>query len=108
MAEIVFFFVFCIPAMLGLAEILHTVKMLIITPKSQSNKAFVLVPENDDFEDQIINLAEQIKWNGKKYTERVIVLETLLSDENKVKCCALAKKFGFEICSKSDLTEIFF
>lgn len=108
MAEAVFFLIFCIPAVLGLAEIIYTVKMLILKPKIKGNKILVLVPRNEDFEEQILNLAEQVKWNGKKYAQRVVILETPLNDENKHKCNELANQFGFEICSKEELTDIFF
>lgn len=108
MAEIVFIFIFTIPAILGLAEILHTVKILLFSSRKSQNATLIIVPDNDNFSKQLIYAAEQYRWHGDKYAKKIVVLDYLLDEENKRECIALARKFDFEICSKTELAEKFF
>lgn len=108
MAEVIFILVFSIPAILGLAEILHTVKLLLVYPKRKGNKILVIVPDDENFVKQIMNVAEQGRWHGSHYAEKIVVLDTLLSEENKKECALLARKLNLEVCSKAELTEKFF
>lgn len=108
MAEIILLLIFCIPAILGMAEILHIVKVWLISPSCADNRIIVEVPRDENFHQQIIKTAEQVRWNGKAYANRVIVLVTFLDDQNKKKCADLANKFGFKISEKYDLTDKIF
>ena len=108
MAEIVFIFIFTIPAILGLAEILHTVKVLLFSSNRCHNTTLIIVPEDDNFSKQLIYASEQYRWHGDSYAKKIVVLDYLLSEENKKECALLARNFNFQICSKTELTEMFF
>lgn len=108
MAESILFFIFCIPTILGLAEIIHTIKLLLISCKDYEGKNLVIVPDNENFQKMIIRTAERMRWQGKSYAERVIILDYLLNAENKNECCLLAQKFDLEICDKEQLLDLLF
>ena len=108
MAEIIFIFIFTIPAILGLAEILHTVRILFVSTHKIERSILIIVPNNENFSKQLIYTAEQYRWHGNRYAERIVVLDYLLNEENKQECALLARKFNFQICSKTELAEKFF
>lgn len=103
MAEIIFILLFAVPAILGLAEIIHTVKLWIVASGSPKKRVLVVIPDDKDFPEQILSSYEEIKWQGSKLAEKIVVVDTLLCEESKQECKALAKKLGIEICSNSEL-----
>lgn len=108
MAEIILLLVFSVPAILGLAEIIHSVKLFLISPKIRESGVLVILPDNDNFDRQILNAAEQRNWYGNRFANGIIILDSLLNEENKTECRKLADRLNFEICGKSDLADRIF
>ncbi len=103
MAEIILNLVFAIPAVLGLAEIIHSVKMWLLKPKNIGKRILVLIPNTEDFEKQILSAYEQLKWQGKKIADKVVVVDYLV--DQKEECKRLTEELGIEFCALSELTE---
>lgn len=105
MSETVIIFIFAIPAILGLAEILHIVKLFLLGGKTKIKSVLVVVPNNENYFKQLMNISEQKRWQGDKYAEKIIVLNTLLEKEKFFECRILAEKLGFEFCDKYELND---
>ena len=97
MAEIVFGIVLIFPAMLGLAEILHTLKMHLLSSPKRCERVLVVYPDDENFPRQIMKTAEERKWQGEKFAQRVLVSIKNISQENSQDVKDLALKYGFEI-----------
>ncbi len=106
MAEIVFILVFAFPAVLGMAELIHTAKLWLVSSRHNPKRVMIVVPDNNNFEKQIMGVYEDFKWQGSKYAQRIVVMDNLLNGENKKECAALAAKLGFEICSVVELEDL--
>lgn len=107
MAESLLFFIFLIPAVLGVAEILHAIKLTLLSGKKQSFGVLVISPEKESFCEQLLSAAEKFKWNGRRYAERIIVLDVLEDENIRNECISLAGKLGIEVCKKADLPKKF-
>lgn len=97
MAEIVFGIVLIFPAMLGLAEMLHTLKMHLLSSPKRCERVLVVYPDDENFPRQIMKTAEERKWQGEKFAQRVLVSIKNISEENAEEVMSLAEKYGFEI-----------
>ena len=97
MAEIVFGIVLIFPAMLGLAEMLHTLKMHLLSSPKRCERVLVVYPDDENFPRQIMKTAEERKWQGEKFAQRVLVSIKNISEENAEEVLSLAEKYGFEI-----------
>ena len=97
MAEIVFGIVLIFPAMLGLAEMLHTFKMHLLSSPKRCERVLVVYPDDENFPRQIMKTAEERKWQGEKFAQRVLVSIKNISEENAEEVMSLAEKYGFEI-----------
>ena len=97
MAEIVFGIILIFPAMLGLAEMLHTFKMHLLSSPKRCVRVLVVYPDDENFPRQIMKTAEERKWQGEKFAQRVLVSVKKISEENSQDVKDLALKYGFEI-----------
>ncbi len=105
MEQTVFILLFAIPAILGLAEIIHTCRLWLCSARRLKGKVVVVVARNDDFSCQLLGVAESFKWYGSSFAQRVIVLDDLLTEENRFECERLAKKLNLEMSCVKQLQE---
>ncbi len=108
MAEFVLVLILAFPAILGLAEMLHFFKKWILFSGDKGRKILILVPENKNFQRQMLSSFEDSKWQGEGLAKEIIVLDTCLSEENKEECRLLAEKLGFKLCDKLQLSSLEF
>ncbi len=106
MGEIIFFLVFAIPAVLGLAEIIHIIKMWFLSSGVGGKRVLVLVPDNENFTKQILSTYEQFRWHGNKLADKIIILDCLIDDENIEECKRITRKPGLEVCTLSQLSDM--
>lgn len=106
MAEIIFILIFAVPAILGLAEIIHTFKLWLVSSESGGKRVLILVPDNEGFAKQILGAYEELRWHGSKFAEKIVVLDDLLDDENKIECKAITDKLNLEISGLSELSDV--
>ena len=97
MAEIVFGIILIFPAMLGLAEMLHTFKMHLLSSPKRCERVLVVYPDDENFPRQIMKTAEERKWQGEKFAQRGLISVKNKSEENSQDVKDLALKYGFEI-----------
>lgn len=107
MAEIIVLICFSLLAILGLADLMHTVKLWILGNEKSCGKYLVLVPDDQNFIKTVLNASEEKKWQGRKYADEIIVVDCLLSDGNREECRRLSEKLEFKIYDKPKLAELF-
>jgi len=106
MAEIIFIVIFLIPAILGLAEIIHTVKLSLVSSDTKNNNNFVIaVLEDESFVGHILNVIQQQRWHGTDFAKEIILVNSNLKPENKKECKLLVSGEGIKICSWDDLID---
>ena len=103
MAEFVFFVILILPAALGLAEILHIVKRWLLSSGKNANKILFLIPDNDNFERQILSLLNEYKWQGNKLAEKIYIVSSKLDVDNRKECDLLAQKVGFKVLERENI-----
>ncbi len=106
MAEVIFILFFAFPAILGLAEMLHTVRLWFVAASKCGKKILVVIPDDDNFERQLTSVFEEGKWQGERLAHKIVVVNSFLTGPNQKECELLAEKFGFKICSKGGLCDI--
>ena len=94
MAEFVFFMALVLPAVLGLSEILHIIK--------KAEKILILIPDNDNFENQILSLSSEYRWQGNKLAEKIFVINSKLDEEYREECNLLVQKVGFKVLEENN------
>lgn len=105
MGELILFLIFLIPAMLGLAEIIHIFKTRI--RYSEASNSYMLVYLCGENPVEKLNYAlEQYFWLGRRYVGNIIAVATDLSEENYNTCRNIALKHEIIFCNENELAEI--
>lgn len=105
MGEIILFLVFLIPAMLGLAEIIHIFKTCLFYPKNIDSYMLVYL-SNENSAAKLNFVLEQYYWFGKKYFGNIIAIASDLNKENYDVCQNIAEKHGIIFCNENELDEV--
>ena len=108
MAEIFLLLLFSVPAIIGLAEIIHALKLLLISPSKTAYRILVIYPDNENFEGQLLHVSERRKWLGDGYADKIVVLSSALCRKNREECNGLASRLGFITADGQELLEDFF
>ena len=105
MGEIIFFALFTIPALLGVAELIHLIKVYIISPKNTAVKyLLIFLGKNSPYE-QLTTVAEEFFWRGKKYAQNIIAVNLDISDEDYIYCRSFCDKNNFIFCNVDEISE---
>ena len=94
MLEIIIILFLIIPAVLGMSEILHVMKMLILSPHTECNKYSLIVLENEDALFLLKKFFEENNWNGSKKNGKAIVVFKNLTGNIYEECKAVALNNG--------------
>ncbi len=89
-------------AMMGLAEFMHGLKLKLHVPKGRAATYSVLVLGGACPEQQIAYAAEQQRWLGHAYADRVVALDDALTGEQRSRCSAIAEREQVVLCGKKD------
>ncbi len=102
MTEFILLLLFLIPAMLGIAEILHIFKLYVLKPREPMISYKVVVLTDGTALAQLRFVAEQYIWSGKSGDD-VIIVNSLLNEENFKECKKIAQNNNFIYCSADEL-----
>ncbi len=102
MAKYVFLAVLIFLAILGLSEIIHTTKKMILSSLKSGKRIIVLVVSNEDFNREILNLYFDFKWLGNKLAQEIFVDNSNIGDENTEEFNVLIKKTGFKVLENTN------
>ena len=106
MAELIFFLVFLIPALLGVSEIIHLVRMSLFSLNGINSPYVVVWLKDDTAENQILSVCEQYSWSGKKYAQNIIAINSTLSDDKFEICKQMAEKNNIYFCTAEELVSV--
>lgn len=107
MLETILIILALIPAMLGLAELLHILKNFLLSPKKRPKKYLLVFLEKDFAIAQFSDALEQQAWFGKRYCDKVFAVFSTLSESELEACHRLANQNKAVLCSVTELSEYF-
>lgn len=83
-------------SIVGISEILHSLKMLIMRPKKPNNVHICFLNDIDGVLN-LIHSAEQMRWNGSNFASKIIAVDFTDNAENKEAYNLVSKKYNVEI-----------
>lgn len=89
--------------MLGLAELIHALRLLCIAPKKRALTYMVIYLNDDCAEQQLAHFLEQRAWLGSRYADFTIAIDSDLSEKNKQACHRLAENSDIIFCGSECL-----
>ncbi len=103
MGELIFFLIFSIPAIYGVAELIHILRGLIITPKAFASKYLILyLGENMPYQ-QLLSAFFEFSWYGKKYAQNIIAVDCGIHENDYDICLGFCKKNNLIFCNVGEL-----
>ena len=102
----IFFLTFLVPAMLGLAEIIHFAKVYIMLPRRRASKYLLVFLNDQNTLRQLWCLLEEYKWSGKKYAEKIIAVNMGLDEEDYNKALRVNNKDYLILCRFDELQKV--
>lgn len=104
---IFFFFVFLvIPAIIGVAEMLHSLKMAMLLPKDDCRNFSCVFLQEENAVIQLKLFSEEVKWSGSKKTKENFAVYEKLSPKVLEECILLANENDFRIVDLEEFNRI--
>ncbi len=104
MGELIFFVIFSIPAIYGVAELIHILRGFIIKPKVFAPKYIILFLGNNMAYEQLLSAFWEFSWYGKKYAQNIIAIDCGIKEEEYKTCFEFCKKNNFIFCNSAELS----
>lgn len=105
MGELIFILIFSIPAIFGLAELIHILRSYILTPKFFTPKySVIFLGKNMPYE-QLLSAHLEFAWYGKKYAQNIIAVDCGINDENYSVCMQFCRKNNLIFCKSEELSD---
>lgn len=73
-------------AIVGLSEMMHYLCRFILKPKTKPRTVLITYLTEADAEQQLLSVIEEMRWQGARYAESLIVVTNGLSEEKKILC----------------------
>ncbi len=89
----------------GLAEIIHTVRLYIYSPKKAALSYLVINLEPEYAESQLRYMGELYLWNGKRIASNVVAVNDRLDAAVKESCREIAEKYNIIYCSGKEICD---
>ncbi len=96
MVEIIFKLLVLVPAVLGVSEIIHLIKMAINSPSKKPKNYWVVMLEEGSAEQQLKYAILKHTWQNSEYKNLVVITNNVSGEELDV-CKELAQKYGIEL-----------
>lgn len=98
MIEIILISIIVIFTVLGICELIHTIRLFFIVPKRRYYNYSLLYLKKGKALKQLKFAIEQRKWFGDTYAEFIIAVYDELDDKELNFCSALAQRYDVVIC----------
>ena len=95
MVEIVLKLLVLFPAVLGVGEIIHFVKMKILSPKVKPKNYWLIVLNKGIAEEQLKYAILKYAWQNNDYGNLIVITKNISGSELE-NCRELAQKYGIE------------
>ena len=103
MTEIILSLTAATLCILGLTEVLHTLKQKMLFPKKYPKTRLIVYLDGENADLQLASIAEQYRWSGKGLAGEIVAVYSAISSESLENCRKLAEKHNIIICSEKDL-----
>ena len=90
-------------SMLGLAELLHGIKIRLTAPRHRALTYSVVFLSGDDPEEQLLFAVGQKMWLGSSYSDYIIAVNNGLDEKGDKACRYIAEKYGANYLTLSEL-----
>lgn len=90
-------------SMLGLAELLHGIKMRLTAPRHRALTYSVVLLSGDDPEDQLLFAVGQKMWLGNAYSDYIIAVNNGLDEKGDKACRFIAERYGVQYLTPIEL-----
>ena len=107
MAELILFTVLCVFALFGLGEIIHEIRLIFVSPKKRIRTVTLIYLEKGSAEQQLMFVSEQTAWLGRRYSDRIIAVDTGISQEERKSCERIAASYGITLADANEITVLF-
>lgn len=105
MPQLIFIIFLIIPAVLGLAEILHYLKLLILSPESRSDRFCLSVLNEENAVLELRAFCEDNNWSKNPARYRFVAVYSELSADALDECKIIAEKNGVTLLKSSELNK---
>ncbi len=105
MAETFFIIILIVPAVLGMAEILHLFKVYLLGYTRKGKKHSIVFLDNEDAVITLRAFCEEKNWYGKPVNNRFFAVYKGLSEEVFAECREIAEKNDIILLNIDDLTD---
>ena len=102
----VFFLFLILPAVLGVAEILHFLKLAMLSSDDKGYKFNCIFLDEDDAILKLKVFCEESNWNGKRSCREYFAIYKELSENVLNECGLIASKYDIELLSFEDFYQI--
>lgn len=106
MTEIILSLTAATLCILGLTEVLHTLKKIMLFPKKYPKTRLIVYLDGENADLQLASIAEQYRWSGKGLAGEIVAVYSAISSESLENCRKLAEKHNIIICSEKDLKNL--
>lgn len=106
MVEFILYSFGLVLCILGLAEVLHSVKLFLVTSRQKRLTYSVIILSNNNYSQQLRYVYEQHRWLGKKYADYIIAINDFLDVSNRDSALQKAKANGIIVCSFKELESV--
>ena len=104
MGELIFFLIFSIPAIYGVAELIHILRGLIVAPKAFASKYLILYLGDNMPYQQLISAFFELTWYGRKYAQNIIDGDCGILEKDYDICLEFCKRNNLIFCNASELS----
>ena len=105
MIEIILILMLLFPSMLGLAEILHFIKVYILLSKVKPQKTVLVYLKGKKSVEQLEYVIEEYHWYGEQYAKKIAAIDYGIPDDLIEECKEIAKRNNVLFYSKEFLKE---
>ena len=104
MGELIFFIIFSIPAVYGVAELIHILRSYCITPDVFIPKYIILYLGDNMPYEQLVSSFWEFSWYGKKYAQNIIAVDCGIKEKDYNICKEYCKKNNLIFCDSKELS----
>ncbi len=80
--SVVLFIVFSIVFIVGMCDLLHVLRLILIKPKIEPQKLLILRLQQEDAYQSLLSVYEKYKWHGKYLADKIICIHKNILDES--------------------------
>ena len=93
-------------SIIGLSEIIHSLQLKLYKTKKSMNKIMLCILNDNTAELDLRFLAEQYKWLGKEFADKVYCINNVKSSDTYNQLNSFAKQNNFKMTTKEEFVSL--